>query len=179
METNERNAQVLRLAARNFRVFPVKPDKTPLVKWRTGMTSAATSNVEQIEKWLTKLPEANWAVATGKVSQVFVLDIDGSSGLQSFVDCCERADIDWKAVAEATLGVKTGKGSHLYFQHPGETVHNSAKKLGPGLDIRGDGGYVVIPPSTHQNGESYFWLGGDESKPVSAAPDWLLERVVA
>jgi len=179
MEMNERNAQVLRLAAREFRVFPVKPDKTPMVRWKTGMTSAATANVGQVTKWLTKLPECNWAVATGKASQVFVLDIDGSNGLQSFADCCEQAGVDWKAVAESTLGVRTGKGSHLYFQHPGHSVRNSARKLAPGLDVRGDGGYVVAPPSRHENGEPYFWLGGDESKPVTTAPDWLLERVVA
>jgi len=178
-ETNERNAQVLRLAARDFRVFPVKPDKTPLVKWRTGITSAATSNVEKIEKWLAKLPKANWAVATGEVSNLFVLDIDGCKGLQSFADCCEQAGVDWKAVAEATLGVKTGEGSHLYFEHPGHAVRNSSKKLAPGLDIRGDGGYCVAPPSVHENGEPYFWLGGDEAKPITTAPEWLLEQVGA
>jgi bifunctional DNA primase/polymerase-like protein/primase-like protein len=179
MEINERNAQVLRLAARDFRVFPVKPDKTPLVKWRTGMTSAATSNVDQVEKWLTRLPEANWAVATGKGSDVFVIDIDGCNGLQSFAKCCEQAGLDWKAVAQATLGVKTGRGSHLYFKHPGPAVRNSSKKLAPGIDVRGDGGYVVAPPSMHENGEPYFWLGGDERKPVATAPDWILAVVSA
>jgi hypothetical protein len=175
MKTAERNAQVLRLAARNFRVFPCKlQDKTPLVKWKT----AATSNVEQIETWLTKFPACNWAVATGKGSQVFVLDLDGPEGLQSFADCCEQAGVDWKTIAEATLGVKTGIGSHLYFAHPDHVVRNSSKRLAPSLDIRGDGGYCVAPPSRHENGEPYFWLGGDEAKPITTAPEWLLERVV-
>jgi hypothetical protein len=117
-------------------------------------------------------------VATGEVAQVFVLDIDGTEGLQSFVDCCEQAGIDWKAIAEATLGVKTGTGNHLYFAHPHHVIRNSSEKLAPGLDIRGDGGYCIAPPSMHENGEPYFWLGGDKAKPVTTAPEWLLTRVV-
>lgn len=176
MERSDRKTQVLQLAARNFRVFPCKAqDKTPLVRWKT----AATSNVEQVEKWLAKLPECNWAVATGKVSQIFIVDLDGVEGLQSFVDCCEQAGVDWKAIAEATLGVKTGNGSHLYFAHPDHAVRNSSEKLAPGLDIRGDGGYCIAPPSVHENGEPYFWLGRDEAKTITRAPQWLLEQVSA
>jgi len=152
-EEIKRSEQVLRLAVRNFRVFPCKPKgKTPLVRWKM----AATSNIKQVQEWLAKLPECNWAVATGEVSQVFVLDIDGTEGLQSFVDCCEQAGIDWKAIAEATLGVKTGTGNHLYFAHPHHVIRNSSEKLAPGLDIRGDGGYCIAPPSMHENGEPYF-----------------------
>lgn len=70
-------------------------------------------------------------------------------------------------------------GSHLYFAHPDHVVRNSSKRLAPGLDIRGDGGYCVVPPSVHENSEPYFWLGRDEGKPITTAPEWLLEQVSA
>jgi hypothetical protein len=170
---NERAEQVVWLASRGFCIFPVTPraKKPPLVAW----TREATSDVYQIEQWLRKFPDCNWGIATGGVSNIFVLDIDGAEGLQSFVDLCADAGADWKLIAE-TLGVKTGKGSHLYFKH--ETpIRNSASKLAVGLDIRSTGGYVIAPPSVHENDELYFWLGGDEKKPVASAPDWLVEKL--
>lgn len=163
--------QVARLARRGFRLFPCRPrSKQPLLKrW----PERATSDVPQLSAWFQKYANCNWALATGEGSKTIALDIDGSEGLESLSDCC----VDWREIAQATLGVKTGRGSHLYFLHPGFTVRNSIKKLASGLDIRGDGGYVIVPPSTHESGEVYFWLGADETKPVAAAPTWLLNAV--
>jgi hypothetical protein len=165
--------QVARLARRGFRLFPCRRrSKLPAIKeWQ----HKATCEIAQLGEWFEKFEACNWAIATGKDSQIFVLDIDGAEGLQSFADCC----VDWKAVADATVGVKTGNGSHLYFAHPGNEVRNSCGKVAPDLDIRGDGGYCVVPPSMHENGEPYFWLGGDEAKQITTAPDWLVERVSA
>ncbi len=85
---SEGDLQVLRLAARGFLIFPVMPrGKVLLVKWK----SAATSDLLQIEQWLRKYPGCNWAIATGGVSNIFVLDIDGASGLR-----IESADLMWR-----------------------------------------------------------------------------------
>jgi putative DNA primase/helicase len=133
----------------------------------------ATKDEAAIRAMWTSRPDANVGVATGAVSSIFVLDVDPQhGGDESFT----------KLVAEhgalpATRTVKTGGGGrHYYFKHPGATVRNSAKKLGAGLDVRGDGGYVVAPPSNHKSGGTYEWL--DERDPADA-PAWLLALVVA
>jgi hypothetical protein len=76
-----------------------------------------------------------------------------------------------------TLAVQTGDGVHLYFEHPGPTVPNDAsRRLGPGIDIRGDGGYVLAPPSLHHNGRHYRAI--DSTMPVIAMPAWMHHLVV-
>src|SRR5690606_17775107 len=73
-----------------------------------------------------------------------------------------------------TATVRTGKGRHLYFRHPGGTVRNFTRKL-PGLDLRGDGGYVVAPPSTHANGERYVWEQSPGDVGIAEPPHWLMD----
>jgi hypothetical protein len=72
----------------------------------------------------------------------------------------------------------TGKGAHYYFQHPGFEARNFVKKL-PGLDFRGDGGYVLAPPSIHPSGRRYRWADCLSLKdvPLAPCPDWLLELI--
>jgi putative DNA primase/helicase len=78
-----------------------------------------------------------------------------------------------------TLGVKTSRGAHLYFTWPeGAVIRNSAGKIAAGLDIRGDGGYVIVPPSVHPTGEPYRWLGEGEHVPICPAPSWLLATII-
>ena len=82
-----------------------------------------------------------------------------------------------------TIEVLTGKGGrHFYFQYPGGAIGNSNGKLGPGLDIKTDGGYVVAPTSIHPDtGRTYEWEGAhhpDEVPPASA-PQWLLKLLTA
>jgi hypothetical protein len=73
--------------------------------------------------------------------------------------------------------VHTGSGGrHFYFAHPGGVIRNDAgRRLGPGLDIRGDGGYVIAPPSSHTSGTKYHWERQDRQ--LATAPDWLLDRL--
>ncbi len=72
--------------------------------------------------------------------------------------------------------VRTGGGSHAYLVYPDNTiVRNSAAKLAPGLDIRGAGGYVVIPPSVHSSGSVYEFVREDCA--IAPAPEWLLEML--
>lgn len=120
-------------------------------------------------------PEANLGIVTGPGSGIFVLDVDDKIdgiGSQTLSGLEEK----FGALPE-TLTAKTGSGRHLYFKHPGAKVYTRAGELGPGLDVRGDGGYVVAPPSVHANGNRYEWL--DPNAPIAAAPDWLLSVVTA
>ena len=85
-----------------------------------------------------------------------------------------------------TVVVGTARGRHLYFRYGGDVIPNSAAKLGPGLDVRGDGGYVVGAQSDHASGHRYEYAEGLSPKTVSIArssgvarsPDrpWLCRR---
>ena len=120
--------------------------------------SDATKDEEQIRTWWTRWPTANVGIATGAVSGVVVLDVDPQhGGDDSMVGMREEhGDLP------PTRAVRTGGGgTHFFFAHPGVEVRNSQGRLGSGLDVRGDGGYVVAPPSNHMSGCAYEW--GDES----------------
>ena len=79
-----------------------------------------------------------------------------------------------------TWRVQTGSGgTHVYFAWPdGVEVRNSTGKVGKGIDVRGAGGFVVLPPSPHVHGR-YKWLVSPEDGPLLPAPCWLLELVTA
>ena len=88
LEFSERELQVLRLAARRFQLFPCKPrSKEPaLSNWR----KLATADPKKLVRWFTDFPEANWAVATGPVSGIFVVDLDGEQGERSWSELCQQ-----------------------------------------------------------------------------------------
>ena len=161
---------VLALAARGWRVFPIAPTaKTPLVK---NWPSLATGDAEKLRAWSRQYSGCNWGVACGPESEVFVLDVDGEEGIAALGELCMRFGNDWMK----TLSVTTGRGTHLYFQYPdGAQIRNSAGMLAPGLDIRGSGGYSIVPPSQHPNGHQYHWI--NEHIAIAPAPAWLLERL--
>jgi len=127
----------------------------------------ATTEFGALRRWWRRWPEANVGVRTGAISGLVVLDIDpdhgGETSLGELVDA--YADLP------ATLEVRTGGGGrHLYFAHPGGRVPNSAGALGTGLDVRGDGGYILAPPSRHASGASYRRL---TNAPPAPLPGWL------
>ncbi|MGE0305044.1 MAG: bifunctional DNA primase/polymerase [Acidimicrobiia bacterium] len=145
------------------------PGKHPRV---AGGLLAASTDLARVTKWWERSPASNIGVRTGVESGLVVLDIDprhgGSRSIKALVD----AHGDLSTVPR----VRTGSGGwHLVFAHPGEPVRNSAGRLGPGLDIRGDGGYVIAPPSVHSCGREYRWEV--DPKALPAMPDWLLRAV--
>jgi hypothetical protein len=162
--------EVRKAAGAGWRLFPIKAgDKRPplLKSWPTK----ASRDLGQLESWATQFPECNWGMATGSDSKVFVLDVDGEKGRGALL-AFRRQDQE----LPATLTVTTGSGIHLYFRWPeSHSVRNSARKVAEGLDVRGEGGYVVIPPSVHPSGEQYAYV--DETTPIACAPDWLLAVV--
>lgn len=161
-------AAALALAERGWAVIPVKPgDKLPASEH--GSKDATTDPV-QIREWWRRWKNANVGIATGIVSGIWVLDIDGDAGRASLVEL-EAAH----GALPATLRVQTARGWHLYWRHPqGARVRNGAG-VRPGLDVRGAGGYVVAPGSQHPSGMTYEWA--DASVEPADAPAWLLELV--
>ena len=72
--------------------------------------------------------------------------------------------------------VITARGRHLFFKMPETPVRNSTSKIAPGIDVRGDGGYVLAPPSVHPSGRLYCW-SVDSADTFAAAPEWLLDKL--
>jgi hypothetical protein len=129
----------------------------------------ATTDESTVIAWWSRWQEANVGIVTGVRSGLVVLDVDVQHGGQGTLNEREQKHGWLPRAPEVLTG---GGGKHVYFAHPGREVRNSAGKLGPGLDVRGDGGYVVAPPSVHENGRAYKWLRGLGSPPPP--PAWLL-----
>jgi hypothetical protein len=131
----------------------------------------ATTDLERISDWWTKHPQANIGIATGPISNIWVLDIDarhhGEGALTSLVQ-------QHGPLPPTIESISGGGGRHLYFRWPRDrSIRNSAGRLGEGLDVRGSGGYIIAPPSMHASGKRYAWHV--ESGVFSDAPGWLLD----
>jgi Bifunctional DNA primase/polymerase, N-terminal/Domain of unknown function (DUF4386)/Primase C terminal 1 (PriCT-1) len=162
-------AAALSYVETGLRVFPLKPcSKVPATL--DGLKSA-TTDVEQVRAWWQRWPNANVAIRTGADSGVVVLDIDVQHGGAGSLGELERCHGELPKTARVLTG---GGGQHVYFRHPGREIRNSAGKLGAGLDVRGDGGYVVAPPSVHENGRAYKWMRTLD-RGIADVPAWLLE----
>lgn len=142
-------------AARGWPVFPCKPrGKDPLTAH--GFKDAST-DPKQIKDWWTKWPEANVAIRTGEISKLYVIDLDikpdaGKYGDEELDAWCEEQGGLWIE----SLTVETGGGGkHLYFTS--STSYGCKTGVLPAVDIRGEGGYVIAPPSVHENGREYIW----------------------
>ena len=142
-----------------------KPGKHP--RTRHGVHDA-TTDAEAISAWWTVWPDANVGLATG---ELLVVDVDGEAGAASL----QRLEREHRPLP-ATLEAATGRGRHLYFTAPSEPLGNSAGRLGDGLDVRGNGGHIVAPPSLHADGNRYRWR---TRRRPAALPAWVAELLTA
>ncbi|MBL8668997.1 MAG: bifunctional DNA primase/polymerase [Rhodospirillales bacterium] len=167
-------AAALDLAARGFPVFPVNREKKPLVGTR-GYKDATTAR-EPIRGWFTNAPGRQLAVATG--NGLLVVDLDqknGADGVASLAALQSRYD----DLPEAPHVRTPSGGAHLWFQYdPALGLRCSAGRLGPGIDVRADGGYVVVPPSLLSSGAGYVWDVDLDSCDPPPAPRWLLNLCI-
>lgn len=154
------------LAAFGFSVFALRPrDKRPTGPWDRFQREHASP--AELQSW-SETGDLNAAIATGAVSGIIVLDTDS-----------DAADVEVKRRGiPRTAFVRTSKGHHYYFKHPGGQVRNFAGRV-PGCDLRGDGGYVVAPGSIHPSGHVYTWELSPADAAIADAPDWLLDLVKA
>ena len=159
------------LAAHRYGLSPIplRPENKdpPLVSWRRYQRKRAS--VSTIRWWLARWPNANPAIATGRVSGVIVLDADGPKA-KSTLAAFGGVPVTWTT--------RTHNGHHYYFRYPPHIkgrIKNFVKKA-PGLDLRADGGYAMAPGAIHPDGGVYEWVRGLSPDEVELAdvPDWLM-----
>ena len=143
---------------KNFSVIPVNKDKKPLIKWTEYQKKRA--DVAQIKLWWNKWPEAMVGIVTGKISGISVIDVDTEQGFKEIN----------KLIPDSMImpTVKTPKGGqHMYFKDCG--LPNNARVI-EGCDFRGEGGYIIAPPSKNGNGKCYEWLKDLKISEVDCLP---------
>ena len=154
----------LSYAALGWPLFPTR-NKRPLNK--CGL-SGATTDSGQICQWWARWPKAGISIATGESSLIVVLDVDIDYSRN--INGLDALDALGIATHLTTSTSHTPRGGiHMFFAWPGHFVKTSAGKLGPGLDIRADGGSITLPP-----GNGRFWdphLSPDT--PMAPMPGWL------
>jgi len=132
----------------------------------------ATLDVKQIQEWWNRWPQAGVAIRTGTASGLVVVDIDPEHGGDDSLTAL-RSEHGPLPIGRT---VRTGSGgTHLYFRHPGPALPNTAGRLGPGLDTRADGGYVIAPPSRHRSGGTYKVTG--HGQVIPDLPTWVLRAL--
>lgn len=163
--------------SRGWSVIPVRAwveggrrEKRPLIDWKEFQKRRPSE--EEVRAWFAQFPKAGVGIVTGAVSGLVVLDVD-KGGMDTLLSLVAQ----YGPLPHGPV-VHTPGGQHLYFAHPGRPVPNRVRFL-PGLDIRGDGGFVVAPPTRLEGGE-----GGWEEDAVSPLtlplpqlPSWLLEHL--
>lgn len=181
MKTEEANQSTIVDAAKGFaklgfRVIPLhtpnlaggcscdnedcsSPGKHPRIKWLAD----ASDEEKSIEHWWSIWPSANLAIVAG--NGIFVVDIDGADGEKGLSDLQAK-----HGPLPRTRVHITGSGRHLFFRSEKE-IGNSVGSIAPGVDIRGEGGYVVAPPSLHASGKVYLVESDFE---IAEAPEWLV-----
>jgi len=154
---------ILVLTSTGFRIFPCR-EKRPITK--NGFKDAS-ADPEQIKTWWTQYPDAQVGLPTGKNINAFVLDVDlpdGSASLAALEAKHSPLPPSWQTRT-------TSGGEHRFYALPADRkIRNSASKLAPGLDVRGEGGYVIAPPSP-----GYVWTS--DSVGLAQAPEWLLDLI--
>jgi len=159
----------LRYLDLGFSVIPVRANRKTGPPFRWQRWQRERPSPEQVRIWFE-----NWndglAIITGRISNAIVLDLDckqDANGQQAV-----KSLYGWEP--EGPLARTGGGGLHAYYLHPGRPVKNKVA-LHPGVDVRGDGGFVYAPPSPHPSGRRYEWLVPPWDEELPEAPGWLLE----
>ena len=129
------------IARHDIKIFPVRPEsKRPYIK---GWPEVASRELSQVKDWWLTWPDSMIGLVTGEKNKIFVLDIDRHGGVDGFESLAELEAQHGKLPPTLTVLTPSG-GQHKYFKLPEDReIRNSAAKIAPGLDVRGEGGYVV------------------------------------
>ena len=172
--TNQNLDAALRYATKyGWAVIPIH-DRTKRPMTPHGVTDAK-KDPGAIRHWWKKWPTASVGIATGSISQLIVIDedLDPDKGYDGYREV-RTWEQDHGALPETVRAITGRGGSHVYFHYTGSDIGNRAGIL-EGVDIRGEGGYVVAPPSIHQNGTPYEWEEDPEDVPLAEVDETVLE----
>ena len=163
--------------SRGWSVIPLRPkSKKPLIPWEQFQSRLTTEY--EVRGWFERTPDLNIGIVTGKLSGLFVVDLDdGTEGATSWASLCHRHGC--AALKTRTASTVSG-GRHLLFRYPENAVLRNTTKQEPHIDTRGEGGYIVAAPSYVEDltkepprKGAYAWV--DESEPIAEMPGWLIE----
>lgn len=156
-------------ANKGHTVFPCNPaNKAPLTS--RGFKDAS-SNHRQIQDWWAQHPNAMIGMPCGQANDFWVVDCDGEEGKANFLALCQEHGYEPRTLCQAT----PSGGCHFLFAWPADRIiRNSASKLAKNVDVRGEGGYIIVAPSVNSTGGRYRWIG---TASKASAPDWLLDMV--
>jgi len=144
------------------------PGKHPL---HSNGVYGATTDLEWLEDQYRAFPNSNVGIAMGRESGILALDLDTPQA----IDAVRKQGIP------STWKFTTGKGEQHLFRYPDiqeELYIQNAVQLAPGVDIRSDGGYSVVPPSNHYSGKKYYWVVDPEAGPPAELPQWIRDMLV-
>jgi predicted P-loop ATPase len=150
-------------------VFPVSQQtKKPLTPHGC---KDAKKNTGAIRAWWKRYPDASIGVATGSASNLLVIDedVDEDKGLNG-VHEMQLWERDNGELPETVRAITGRGGAHLYFHYSGKDLGNRAGVI-DGVDVRGEGGYIIAPPSIHPNGTQYEWECDPEETELSEIDD--------
>lgn len=164
-DKNTHLVAALQYLRRGWAVVPAgERAKRPIVRWQRFQHELPGE--DQVRQWFERWPAANLAVVTGEISGIVVVDVDAGHGGDASLAQMQARHGALPKTMEAVTG---GGGRHLYFAHPGREVRNRVG-LAPGIDLRGDGGCIIVPPSIHPSGKPYCWKPGQGPGEAELAP---------
>lgn len=156
-------------AAAGWRVFPILPGSKRPYRGSHGVNDSTTDGVRIAELWAAH-PGASIGVDCGR-SGIVAIDIDGAAGEASLA-ALVRAHGPLPATVEA---ITPGGGRHLLFRRPAGAIR-SRQGVWESIDVRADGGYIVVAPSLHPSGRTYQWAPGASpaERNLAPMPGWLV-----
>jgi hypothetical protein len=173
----------IHIASLGWPVFPAPPGEKKSYKsaeHSNGRPWGATTDAVEIRRDFKWWPKANLGIVMGAISGVFVIEADTKEG-HDVDGIASLAELENKhgALPNTLQAISPSGSVHYYFNHPGADfkIKNSASGVAPGVDVRGDGGMVIAPPSVKPGKGVYAWR--NELTPVADPPQWLLDIVAS
>ena len=166
--------EALKYAEMGLAVFPVNRNKSPCTPHGC---KDAKKDPGAIKNWWKKFPDANIGIATGSISGGIVvidIDVDDNRGIYG-TDSLREWEREHGELPETWRSI-TGRGGYHYYYKSDEPIKNTTG-LYPGIDIRGEGGYVIAPPSIHSNGREYEWEIGPEDCELCEADNLVMRFI--
>lgn len=154
----------LSYSAKGFSIIPIGADKKPLIKWKEFQMRRASD--DELTLWCNRSDIQGIAIVTGGISNLYVLDMEKDAD-RSGLDIC----------GDTPVVESGGGGYHIYYSNEGHEGIGSFNRFRPDMDFRGEGGYIIAPPSLHPTGSSYRWDISLFKVPLANTPQWLVNML--